>query len=206
MVENNTPHGKDDLLVNKIAGAILGSILILMVFQEVGAVTYRTQGHLEEPAYIIDIPESAAGSGAAEAVIDLGTLLASADLAKGQRVAKKCVSCHTFESGGDHGQGPNLFGILGAARARIAEFNYSTAMREFGGSWAYQDMFDYLLNPKKYVRGTNMAFAGLRKPKDRANLIAYLQSLSPDAPPAPEPVPAEAAEVAPAETPELEAE
>jgi cytochrome c len=199
MADKKTPEGKDDLLFNKIAGAILGSLLMVMVFQEVGAVTYRTQGALEEPAYIIDIPEGPAVGDVAAEVIDLGTLLATADLAKGERVAKKCVSCHTFDQGGDHGQGPNLFGILGAARARIAEFNYSSAMTEFGGSWAHQDMFDYLLNPKKYVKGTNMAFAGIRKPEDRANLVAYLQSLSPDAPSAPEPAAPVEAPKAPAE-------
>ncbi len=111
-------------------------------------------------------------------VVDLPTLLAGADSSEGERVARKCLSCHTFDQGGSHRVGPNLWNIVGNQRAGKENFNYSTAMREFPGDWSFDSLFGYLENPKKYLRGTNMAFAGLRKPQDRANLLAYLRTKS----------------------------
>jgi len=111
-------------------------------------------------------------------VVDLPTLLASADSSAGERVARKCQSCHTFDQGERNRVGPNLWDVVGNQRAGKQDFNYSTAMREFGGEWSFDSLFDYLENPKKYLRGTNMAFAGLKKPEDRANLLAYLRTKS----------------------------
>lgn len=127
-------------------------------------------------------PAQGAASGpvvaTAAPVVDLPTLLASADSSAGERVARKCQACHTFNQGERNGVGPNLWDVVGNQRAGKQDFNYSTAMREFGGEWSFDSLFDYLENPKKYLRGTNMAFAGLKKPEDRANLLAYLRTKS----------------------------
>jgi cytochrome c len=111
-------------------------------------------------------------------VVPLPNLLAGADLARGQTVAKKCLSCHTFGMGGKDSTGPNLWDVVGAQRARTAGFKYSTAMAEFGGSWTLDSLNDYLRKPGKYIKNTRMAFAGIRNDADRANLIAYMRSQS----------------------------
>ncbi len=132
-------------------------------------------------APVIEPAEGSASSpvvAAVAPVVDLPILLAGSDASEGERVARKCLSCHTFDQGGRNGVGPNLWDIVGNQRARNDEFNYSTAMREFAGEWSFDTLFDYLENPKKYLRGTNMAFAGLRKPEDRANLLAYMRAQS----------------------------
>ena len=124
-------------------------------------------------------------------VIPLANLLANADLARGQTVAKKCLSCHTFGNGGKDSTGPNLWNVVGAERAAKAGFNYSDAMATFGGAWSLESLDDYLRKPGKYIKGTRMAFAGIRKADDRANLIAYMRSQSDNPVPLPEIVPAE---------------
>ena len=129
-----------------------------------------------DTAYLGDIPQI--GSAVATEIIDLDlpTLLASADAAKGERVARKCKSCHSFEQGGRNGIGPNLWDVIGRDRAQIDGFNYSNAMRAFGGAWDFQTLSDYLENPKSVIKGTNMAFVGIkaRRAGQFAGLYAHL--------------------------------
>ncbi len=108
-------------------------------------------------------------------------LLASADLARGQKLTKACAACHSFDKGGSNGLGPNLWGVVGAAKAHHAGFSYSSALQEKGGKWDYDSLNHFLYKPKAYVSGTKMSYAGLKKTEDRAAVIAYLRSLS-DAP------------------------
>jgi len=123
-------------------------------------------------------------------VLDLGTLMASADADAGKKIARKCVSCHTFDQGGRNAVGPNLYGIVGSAKARLTNFNYSGAMQAAEGDWSFETLNSYLRKPSAYIKGTRMAFAGIRKDADRANLLAYMRTMSdsPAALPAPEPV------------------
>ena len=170
--------GGDPLFWNKIFGGVLGSALFVMVAAEVGGILYHPD-ELGTAAYVIEVPEGGAAA-VEEAPIDLGVLLASADAGKGARVSKKCASCHSFEKGDTRKkQGPNLWGVFGAMAASRDEFgDYSAAMTEMAKTWDAQTLFDFLKAPQKYLEGTDMVFAGLRKPEDRANLIAYLASLS----------------------------
>jgi cytochrome c len=115
---------------------------------------------------------------AAAIVVPLPNLLATADITRGATVAKKCLSCHTFGNGGKDSTGPNLWDVVGAERARNADFKYSAAMAEFGGSWTLESLNDYLRKPGKYIKNTRMAFAGIRSDADRASLIAYMRSQS----------------------------
>ncbi len=126
---------------------------------------------------------------AADVEIPLSNLLASADLTDGEKQARKCLTCHNLEKDGSNDQGPALWGIIGAGRAKVAGFDYTAAMLEFGGEWTLESMYDYLVNPRKYIPGTNMSFAGIRKDQPRANLVAYLRTLSDD--PVPLPAPAD---------------
>ncbi len=99
---------------------------------------------------------------------------ASADMAKGAKVYKKCVACHTIEKGGANKTGPNLFGIVNGAVAGRPDYKYSAALKKYGGEWSPERLDEFLTKPRKAIKGTRMSFAGLKKEKDRANLIAYL--------------------------------
>lgn len=129
-------------------------------------------------------PQSSSGETAgepADAKIDLPALLAKADSEKGAKVAKKCAACHTFDKGGKNKVGPNLYGILGKTIASASDFNYSPAMSEYAaksGKWSFENLAAYLRKPKDVVPKTKMAFVGVKKDRDLANLILYLRDLA----------------------------
>ncbi len=102
-------------------------------------------------------------------------LLATADIAKGAKISKACAACHSFEKGGPVKQGPNLWDITNAPKAGKAGFSYSKGLIEAGGTWDYDSLNKFLAKPKKFIAGTKMNFAGLKKPKDRAALVAWLR-------------------------------
>lgn len=185
-----------DLFWNKIAGVVIGTILAVMVIGVIAEGFFPEHGEETEFAYPLDLSALGTGSGAAEEApeIDLGTLLANASADAGERIARRCVSCHTFEQGGANGTGPNLWGVVGADIAAHAGFSYSGALTSLEGNWTYERLDAFIENPRGFAPGTNMSFAGLRGEEDRADLLAYLQTLSntPVAFPAPAPVEAEA--------------
>lgn len=126
--------------------------------------------------------EAGGEGGAAAPVVDTGPVdiapfMTAANAAEGEKLIKRCTSCHTFEKGGKNGVGPNNFGVVGGPIAHRSDFPYSEAMlAKKGGTWTEQNLSDFLANPKAYAPGTKMAFAGLKKPEDRANLIKYLET------------------------------
>ncbi|MEO1191748.1 MAG: cytochrome c family protein [Pseudomonadota bacterium] len=118
----------------------------------------------------------------------LGKQIAAADVAKGQRIARQCTACHTFEQGGGNRVGPNLYGVIGKPAGEGEDYNWSQAMADKGKAgltWTYKNLYDYLENPRQFVPGTKMAYPGLRKTEDRADVIAYIRSLDPNSPPLP---------------------
>ncbi len=138
-----------------------------------------------------------AGAGGSESTVDLGTILAAADLAAGEQQAQaRCGTCHTFNQGGANGTGPNLYGIMGKPIGKsVAGFKYSSALAEKGGTWTFEAMNEWLLAPKAFVAGTTMGFAGLKDDAARASIIMYLNSLGSNlTPPAPQAAEAPAAE------------
>ena len=122
---------------------------------------------------------------AAPADGSVGALIANADPAAGEKISKRCVACHSFEQGGPNKVGPNLWNVVGAPKGHIEGYNYSDAIAGLGGEWTYEDLDKFLESPRGYAPGTKMTFAGLRDPEDRANLIAWLRTLSDNPQPLP---------------------
>lgn len=188
-----------ELFWNKIAGAAIAAVLAVFVLKEFAHLLYHEHAP-EELAYAIEVPDGPGGPVVVEDTgpPDFGALLREASIGAGERVARKCVACHTFEKGGVDKVGPHMWDVVGRVAGSVDGFAYSSAMAEYAREWSYENLYDYLENPRGYVSGTAMAFAGLRKQEDRINLIAYLYTLS-DAPRAyPDPLPAVDAVVEPA--------
>lgn len=133
------------------------------------------------------MPSAGSAAGAVVPVMDLGTLLATANLDTGKAKMQLCVSCHDLTRGGPNRIGPNLWDVVGRGVGTHAGFAYSPAMKGHGGIWGYRDLFEFLASPARNVPGTKMSFAGLRRPEDRAALIRYLATLGDGAPPLPPP-------------------
>ena len=184
----------DSFELNKILGAILGTCLgVLSINIAAGAIFAPTKP--AKPGYEIVVPEQAPGGQAKPAEPEkqesIEQLLAKADVGRGENSAKKCAACHTFNKGGRNLVGPNLWGVVGRPKASEAGFNYSAAMKAKGGNWTIDELNQFITNPRGYVPGTNMTFAGIPRGSERADVIAYLNTLSDN--PAPLPKAAEAA-------------
>lgn len=164
---------------NKIAGAVLFTILIGFGVSELSGVLIHTGGHSDTVAYPVpDIPESGAVAVAEDTpAVSLATLLANADITKGEKAFKKCAACHTVDQGGANKVGPNLFGVLDNDIGSHGGFAYSADLAELPGNWTYDALNAFLTKPKDFAPGTKMAFAGIKKDIDRASLILYLRSL-----------------------------
>jgi cytochrome c len=169
----------DTMTVTKAGGALCGAFLIFLLGNWAAESLYSTEpaAHGDEEvaqAYSVDTGEAASGEAEAEGP-DFATVLAAADMAKGEKVFGKCKACHKID--GTNSTGPHLDGVVGRAIAGVGDFGYSDAVKALGGNWEPARLNDFLTNPKSYAAGTKMSFAGLPKVEDRANLIAYLQSL-----------------------------
>lgn len=172
--------------LNKIAGAILFAGLVAMISWIISANVYHVEGGHGSAAYALPVAEEEESDGMAEAdaaeeivaAVSIDQLLAVADVAKGQKTFKKCGACHTTDQGGKNKVGPNLWNIVGRGVAAVEGFNYSDAMASRGGSWSIAALNEFLANPKGNVPGTKMSFRGVKKDRDRANVLLFLQSLS----------------------------
>ena len=192
-----------ELGLNKIFGALLAVGLVILGLKEVSMIVFGGGHHHHHEyeslnawaesnfkGYRVDIAEVGGTGEIIEEIYDLGALILGADLARGERSFKaKCASCHTIDQGGANGTGPNLYATMGAAKQSHTGFNYSGALGNTEGDWSWERMDAWLENPSSYARGTSMAFAGLKRDEERAAVLAYLASYSPDAPAAPEPLP-----------------
>jgi cytochrome c len=197
------------LEINKMVAALLTTGIVAGFSAFLAGVIMHPH-ELEEPSYVVagavSEDEPADGAEGEAPASDMVAMLASADEAAGQKAAKKCTSCHTFEQGGANKVGPNLWNVVDRPIASVGGYGYSDALKGMAGdSWTYDSLNAYLKKPKDFAPGTKMTFAGLKKMEDRANLILYIRSMSDSPAPLPEASAGAAEEEAPAEGAEEEA-
>jgi cytochrome c len=183
-----------------VAGVVIATVLAVLAITELGHLLVPSHGAHEltdeNTAYPVDWASlGTSGHGDAEpedtGPTDYGLLLANADLSSGERVARRCAACHTFEEGGANGVGPNLWGVVGADIAAHAGFSYSDALTSLDGDWTFEALDAFIENPSAFAPGTAMSFRGLRDETQRMDLLVYLRSLSNNPVALPEPLPAE---------------
>jgi cytochrome c len=189
----------DSFELNKVIGGLLGTVFVVFSVGLVSDALFASPSP-EKPGFAIEATEAPAEGGADAAAAGpkpIAELMPAASAEKGAAIFKKCEACHSGEKGGPNKVGPDLWDIVDRPVAEHEGFSYSAGMKEFskGGSekWTYDHLYHFLLSPKNYVKGTAMGFAGLKKDEDRADLLAYLRTLSDS----PKPLP-EAAAAAPA--------
>ncbi|APG89481.1 c-type cytochrome [Sinorhizobium americanum] len=194
--------------VNMGVGALLGTVFVLMTVSIASEGIFHSEAPEKEGfAIVAEEPTAEAGAGGGEEAKSepIGPLLAKADASAGEAVFKKCASCHTIEKGGPNKVGPNLWGLVNRPVASHEGFAYSAGMKTFseGGKvvWDYDHLSYFLEAPKKHVPGTAMGFAGLKKPDERANLIAWLREKADTPAPLPAADATGATEAAPAAAP-----
>ena len=185
--------------INKIVAGVICAVLLVIVVGKIGSALVHPE-ELETPVYPFSEDLMAGANAPAAAPAEpagpepIFALVASADLAEGEKVFKKCASCHDTENGGPNKTGPNLYGIVGNKFAHKDDFAYSDAMANHGGTWGWEELNHFLYKPRDYVEGTKMSFGGLKKAEDRAAVIAWLNSKSDNPLPYPDPAEATAAE------------
>jgi cytochrome c len=165
----------DTMTFTKIAGSLCGALLILLLGKWAAEELYHMSTHGGEQSYVID---TGAEDEAEEAVeVAFADILAQADIAEGAKVFRKCSACHKLEAG-ENGTGPYLYGVVGREIAVAEGFGaYSSTLAEMGGAWTADNLDGFLENPRGWAPGTSMSFNGLAKVEDRADVIAYLDSL-----------------------------
>ena len=181
----------DSFEINKIIAAVLLTALIIIGIGKFADVLFYVEKP-KESAYKIEGLEVVSTSTSSKEVetevaqvVDIKALLAMGDLGHGEKVFKKCSACHQIAAGGKNMIGPNLWSVIGRTAGSVSDYKYSKAMVAYGKEWSFEEMNSYLVKPQAYVKGTKMAFAGLRKEKDRASVILFMNSKSSNPKPLP---------------------
>ena len=171
----------DSFELNKIIAAVLMVALLVIGIGKLSDVIFHVEKP-KTPGYSVDIEQAivvnASTSETVEEKIDIAALMAMGDLAVGEKVFKKCAACHSIVKGGKNNIGPALYNVVGRQVGIINDYKYSKALSGYGKEWSFEELNGYLLKPAKWIKGTKMSFAGLRKEKDRASVILYLNQNS----------------------------
>ena len=168
----------DSFEINKLLAAVLVVFLVVFGIGKISDIVF----HVEKPntsAYKVEFAE-AVGSATSTSVqtVDIAALLALGTVEHGQKVFKKCSACHSIKKGGRNNIGPALYNVLGRNMGALEDYKYSKALIAFGKDWTFNEMNSFLIKPTSYIKGTKMAFAGLKKEKDRASVILFMNANS----------------------------
>ena len=168
----------DSFEINKIIAAILVVFVVVFGISKISDLIY----HVEKPnksAYKVEAMTASTSEGSDAATnIDISALLAMGTVEDGQKVFKKCSACHSVKKGGKNKIGPALYNVIGRDMAELKDYKYSKALIAFGKSWTFTEMNSFLIKPQTYIKGTKMAFAGLKKENDRASVILFMNQNS----------------------------
>jgi len=171
----------DSFEINKIVAAVLMVALLVIGIGKLSDVIFHVEKP-ETPGYTVKVDQvstvSSSSTATAEEKIDIAALMAMGDLAHGEKVFKKCAACHSIVKGGKNNIGPALYNVVGRKIGIIEDYKYSKALISYDKEWTLEELNGYLTKPAKWIKGTKMAFAGLRKEKDRASVIKYLNQNS----------------------------
>ena len=172
----------DSFEINKIVAAVLIVALLIIGIGKLSDVIFHVEKP-KTPGYAVDVEQSAevtavSSTSTTEEKIDISALMAMGDLATGEKVFKKCAACHSIVKGGKNNIGPALYNVVGRKTGDVSDYKYSKALSEYQKEWSFEELNGYLIKPAKWIKGTKMAFAGLRKEKDRASVILYLNQNS----------------------------
>ena len=171
----------DSFEINKIVAAVLMVALLVIGIGKLSDVIFHVEKP-ETPGYAVDVEEaitvSSSTKASVEEKIDIDALMAMGDLTHGEKVFKKCAACHSIVKGGKNNIGPALYNVVGRKIGIVEDYKYSKALASYDKEWTLEELNGYLIKPAKWIKGTKMAFAGLRKEKDRASVIKYLNQNS----------------------------
>mgnify|MGYP001341034262 FL=1 len=179
----------DSFELNKVIAAILMVALLIIGIGKLSNVIFHVEKP-ETPGYSVEIEQKTSldtvvSSETTEEKVDIAALISMGDLATGEKVFKKCAACHSIVKGGKNNIGPALYNVVGRQVGAVNDYKYSKALSGYGKEWTFEELNGYLLKPAKWIKGTKMAFAGLRKEKDRASVILYLNQNSDNPKPLP---------------------
>ena len=171
----------DSFEINKIVAAILMVALLIIGIGKISDVIFHVEKP-ETPGYKIELDQPVSNTTLAadvvEAKVDIAALMSMGDIASGEKIFKKCAACHSIVKDGKNNIGPALYNVVGRKVGVVNDYKYSKALLNYDKSWSFEELNGYLLKPSKWIKGTKMAFAGLRKEKDRASVIKYLNQNS----------------------------
>ena len=171
----------DSFEINKVIAAILMVALLIIGLGKISEVVFHVEKP-ETPGYSVEVDQittaTASTNETTEKVVDIAALMSMGDVASGEKIFKKCAACHSIVKGGKNKIGPALYNVVGRKVGAVSDYKYSKALAGYEKSWTFEELNGYLIKPTKWIKGTKMAFAGLRKEKDRASVIKYLNQNS----------------------------
>ena len=171
----------DSFEINKIVAAVLMVALLIIGIGKLSNIIFHVEKP-KTPGYAVEVKQVSSSSDNSlkkdEEIIDISALMAMGDVTSGEKIFKKCAACHSIVKGGKNNIGPALYNVVGRKTGAVTDYKYSKALASFDKEWTLEELNGYLIKPAKWVKGTKMAFAGLRKEKDRASVIKYLNQNS----------------------------
>ncbi len=171
----------DSFEINKIVAAILMVALLVIGIGKLSEIVFHVEKP-EKPGYVVELDQVTTSSLPKETIsetkVDIAALMSLGDVASGEKIFKKCAACHSINKGGKNNIGPALYNVVGRKIGGIADYKYSKALVEYDKEWSFEELNGFLIKPAKWIKGTKMAYAGLRKESDRASVIKYLNQNS----------------------------